>query len=180
MFVWAFTVGKASKVWSLLEHTNSRAKVEKYFVRFLVQVEIVEFAFEIKWPLTALSGTFFFWFIYITCLTMTLKRLFNGLFFCNSVQTLHKNLIWAEMNYVTKKKASGSIIDLLADIILTNDQWLFWSNVSFWVVQKLHSQVFGHFDPLIISSTLAFLTLNIDINQHFVPPPQKKGPFLST
>ena len=53
---------------------------------------------------------------------MTLKRLFNGLFFCNSVQTLHKNLIWAEMNYVTKKKASGSIIDLLADIILTNDQ----------------------------------------------------------
>ena len=44
----AFTVGKASKVWSLLEHTNSRAEVEKYFVRFLVQVEIVEFAFEIK------------------------------------------------------------------------------------------------------------------------------------
>jgi hypothetical protein len=39
-----------------LEPTSSRAEIEKYFVRFLVQVKIVEFAFEINWPLQELAA----------------------------------------------------------------------------------------------------------------------------
>ena len=35
---------------------NSRAEIEKYFGRFLVQVKIVEFAFEINCPLIWRKG----------------------------------------------------------------------------------------------------------------------------
>ena len=31
-----------------------RAEIEKYFVQFLVQMKVVEFAFEINWPLVSL------------------------------------------------------------------------------------------------------------------------------
>ena len=40
--------GQIEDILFFLEPTNSRAEIEKYFGRFLVQVKIVEIAFEIN------------------------------------------------------------------------------------------------------------------------------------